>query len=237
MRPSLSLPIFLGSLVSLSEANPTPKPSVTFASFSQLNSGSVHNIVVEYSGEVNGELKIVYSSCDGVAIVSDAHHHVGSTHVGSHPLAARHVEHEDNRPTKFVWLTPKKMNKGCLRAFLNDDLIGQSEELVVTKRLARRSEKKAFKDVAGTDSMWFNGVAYLQQKQPDEVFVAAAKNKSFGILGGGISGLLSSVRLRKFPIDNNSGRRLILRVLAIAGFCGNPHLENHRVYGAHRWSI
>lgn len=39
---------------------------------------------------------------------------------------------------------------------------------------------------------WFDGVAYLQEKEPDEVFVAAAKSKTVGILGGGMSGLMTS---------------------------------------------
>jgi hypothetical protein len=85
------------------------------------------------------------------------------------------------------------MSEGCLHAFLDNELIGRSEQLTVAKRMARRSERKSFADVAGTDSLWFDGVAYLKQKQPDETFVASAKNKSFGILGGGISGLMASV--------------------------------------------
>ncbi|KAL2292532.1 hypothetical protein FJTKL_09489 [Diaporthe vaccinii] len=50
--------------------------------------------------------------------------------------------------------------------------------------------------------MWFNGVAYLEQKQPDESFVAVAKNKSFGILGAGMSGLMSSLLLDSVGIHN-----------------------------------
>jgi hypothetical protein len=77
---------------------------------------------------------------------------------------------------------------------LDDSLIGQSNKLVA-QRLKRRSEKKkSFADVAGDDGLWFDGVAYLKQKQPDDIFVSATKNKTFGILGGGISGLMSSVR-------------------------------------------
>lgn len=188
--PSL-LPV-LGGLASLSEAKPLSQPSLTFAPLGQVSPDSAHNIVIEYSGDVNGELALTYGSCVD-AFISDAKQLIGATHVGSHPLAARHVDHEERRPSKFVWLTPSDMSDGCLHAFLNGELVGRSEELLVTKRLARRSERKSFADVAGDDSKWFNGVAYLQQKQPDDAFVAAAKSKSFGILGGGISGLMSSV--------------------------------------------
>lgn len=30
---------------------------------------------------------------------------------------------------------------------------------------------------------WFDGVAYLKEKEPEEAFVAAAKSKSIGIIG------------------------------------------------------
>jgi hypothetical protein len=191
MRYLLSVVSLVAGTILLTEAKAS-KPSVTFISPVEISSKSAHNVIVEYSGDVDGELTITYGSCDNVA-VSDAKQRLGTTHVGNHPLSARHIDHEDRRPTKFVWLTPSEMSDGCLRAFLDDELVGQSEELRTYNHVARRSERKTFADVAGDDSMWFDGVAYLKQKQPDEAFVAAAKNKSFGILGGGISGLASSV--------------------------------------------
>ncbi|KAH8654394.1 hypothetical protein BGZ61DRAFT_500553 [Ilyonectria robusta] len=190
------------SFSSFSEAKPVYQPSVTFLSPSQISLGSAQNVVVEFLGDVNGELTITYGSCDGAAIISDAKQRIGATHVGNHPLAARHVDHKDRRPSKFVWLTPSSSSGGCLRAFLDDELVGQSQDLRVTKRMTRRSEKKSFSEVAGDDSMWFDGVAYLQQKQPDEAFVAATKSKSFGILGGGMSGLMSSLMLDSVGIHN-----------------------------------
>ncbi|KAH7357946.1 flavin-containing amine oxidoreductase-domain containing protein [Plectosphaerella cucumerina] len=201
MRSTISLLPLLGSLSSAA-ASPLAQPALTFVSPSKFSPGSAQNVVVEYTGPVDGELTITYGSCDAEADVATAGQRIGSTHVGAHPLAERHAEHEKRRPTKFVWLTPDDAAPGCLRAFVDDELVGQSEELVVAKRMARRSERKSFVDVAGTDSMWFDGVAYLQQKQPDEAFVASAKSKSFGILGGGISGLMSSLLLDSVGIRN-----------------------------------
>jgi hypothetical protein len=194
MRVSTSSLFLVSSLASIIDAAPLDPPSVKFLSPSKLDPGSAQNVVVEYSGDVDGQLTLTYGSCDGESVISEAKQRIGSTHVGGHPLAERHLDHQDRRPTKFVWLAPEDLSKGCLRAFLDGELIGQSDELVITKRLGRRSEKKtSFADVAGDDSLWFNGVAYLKQKQPEESFVAAVKNKSFAILGGGISGLLTSV--------------------------------------------
>lgn len=194
MKINISILPLVGSLGLLAEAVPSSQPAVTFVTPSKLSPGSAQNVVVEYAGDVDGELTIAYGSCDSQAEVSTATQRIGSTHVGRHPLAERHLDHRDQRPTKFVWLAPEDLSEGCLRAFLDDKLVGQSEKLVVTKRLGRRNEKrKSFADVAGEDSLWFDGVAYLKQKQPSDTFVAATKSKSFGILGGGMSGLLSSV--------------------------------------------
>lgn len=58
---------------------------------------------------------------------------------------------------------------------------------------------------------WFDGVAYLHEKQPDEAFVSAAKSKTIGILGGGMSGLmtahlLDSVGIHDWTIVEASSR-------------------------------
>jgi hypothetical protein len=238
--PSFSrlLPLLAG-LASLSESKPLSQPSVTFAPLQGTTPGSAQNIVVDYYGDVDGELTITYAGCDGAtASIDSAKQRIGSTHVGAHPLAKRHAQHEDRRPNKFVWLTPAEMSGGCLHAFLDGELIGKSEEFIVTKRYTRRNEKKSFVDVAGVDSNWFDGVAYLQQKQPDEVFVASAKNKSFGILGGGISGLTTSVRAH---ITYNTKVALTIRSIVDAGFCWYSQLEDYRIisacWGPHSYNL
>ncbi len=186
----------LASFAPLCEPKPVNDSSVIFAPLHGITAGSAQNIVVDYFGNVDGELTITYAACDAVASITSAKQRIGQTHVGAHLLAKRHEAYENRRPNKFVWLTPAEMSSGCLHAFLNGELIGKSEELIVTKRHIRRNERKSFADVAGVDSNWFDGITYLKQKQPSEVFVASGKNKSFAILGGGISGLMTSVRIR-----------------------------------------
>ena len=94
------------------------------------------------------------------------------------------------------------MSGGCLHAFLDGELIGKSEELIVSKCRTRRSERKSFVDVAGVDSNWFDGVAYMQSKQNNGAFVAAAKSKKIAIIGGGMSGLLTSLLLDSVGIHD-----------------------------------
>ncbi|KAI9150641.1 L-amino-acid oxidase [Paramyrothecium foliicola] len=198
--PSAALP-FLGLLLQRTGATPVSERSISFVSPVEVTQGSVHNIVVDYAGDVAGQLAITYGSCNDGPVPSAAEHKIGTTHVGSHPLAERHADWEKRQPTKFVWLTSSTLKEGCLRAYLDDKLIGQSEKLTVKKRLSRR-DRKTFADVADPMGPWFDGVAYLEQKQPDDAFVAASKNKTFGILGGGIAGLTAGLMLDSVGVHN-----------------------------------
>ena len=116
MPPFVKLLPLLASIASLSESKPLSHPSVTFAPLTGATPGSAQNIVVDYVGDVDGELTITYAACDAGASIVSAKQHVGRTHVGAHPLAKRHEQHENRRPNKFVWLTPAEMSGGCLHA-------------------------------------------------------------------------------------------------------------------------
>jgi hypothetical protein len=179
-------------LSSLTSAEPLRKPTITFRDLPHVEQRGIHNIHIDYTGAVNGELTLAYGQCDTTAL-TNAHHRIGTTHVGRHPIAARHIDWKAQRPTKFTWTTPGDIQNGCLLAFLDDKPIGVSSKVETKKRRVRRQSRKAFADVADPMGPWFDGVAYLEQKQPDEIFVAAAKNKKFGILGAGISGLVTGV--------------------------------------------
>ncbi|KAK7408251.1 hypothetical protein QQX98_009563 [Neonectria punicea] len=200
MRSRVLLPA-LGFFSACSCAYTRAENAVSFLSPQSLEQGSPHNILIEYFGNVDGELTIVYGRCDAVPTPFDAEHQIGTTHVGSHPLAKRHGDWIDYRPTSLVWVTPSDVSEGCFHAFVNNELVGRSREVHVTKRLARRG-RKTFADVADPLGPWFDGVAYLKQKQPDERFVASSKNKTFGILGGGISGLTAGLMLDSVGVHN-----------------------------------
>lgn len=203
MRYTLELLPLLAGLTSLSEAKPLTQRSVVFHSIQTISPSSAQNIHVEYVGDIDGELTITYDVCGQEApSVRTSKHLIGRTHVGEHPMAKRHIQHENNRPSRFVWVTPAELSTGCLRAFIDGELIGTSEELLVTKRKARRQETKSFSDIAGSGGDWFDGVAYLQQKQPGDAFVASAKSKKIGILGGGMSGLMTSLLLDSVGVKN-----------------------------------
>ncbi|KAL3421585.1 l-amino-acid oxidase [Phlyctema vagabunda] len=188
-------------------SDPIPHSSVNFRGPFKVEAKGAHNIHVSYNGPSNGELSIYYGPCS-IETNEEAHHMVGRTHIGDHLLAKRHSDWVDQKPTKFVWLAPPDIPEGCLHAFIDDVPSGKSEQYQVLKQNPKRA---SFADIADPMGPWFDGVQYLSQKQPEETFVASTKAKAFGILGGGISGLmtaylLDSVGIHNWKVLESSGR-------------------------------
>ena len=193
---SLKTLLVVASAVQQVTSEPISRSSVTFDSPFSVEAGGVQNINIVYGHDVHGELTVDYGPCEQPTI-EGAHHHVGRTHIGDHPLAARHVDWEDRRPTRFVWIVPSSIDEGCLHAFVDNKPVGTSERFTVTKRVIKRGA--TFADIADPMGPWFDGVEYLKQKQPGSVFVSSVKSKKFGILGAGISGLHTAVSFPTTP--------------------------------------
>ncbi|KAF2162834.1 hypothetical protein M409DRAFT_68827 [Zasmidium cellare ATCC 36951] len=190
--PSLvSTAALAASLSSGVTANAIPRAStIAFQDGLVAEAGGMHNVRITYNAPLDGELSLHYGDCE-VASPDDCHHTLGKTHVGSHPLAKRHEAHEYRRPAKFVWLPPVDIaSGGCLHAFSGDVLVGRSAPVAVAER--KRKRWTAAADIMDAEGPWFDGVEYLQEKEPDEAFVAAAKSKTIGIVGGGMSGLMTA---------------------------------------------
>src|SRR5262249_27539885 len=118
-------------------------PTVEFRGPHIATAGGVQNVEIEYRGEVDGELSLCYGACDtsssGGSQSSLHHHCLGTTHVGRHPLAKRHEDHHQNRPTRFVWMPPEDTpNRGCLHAIVEGKNAGTSKPFIVQKRRTRR---------------------------------------------------------------------------------------------------
>ncbi|KAF2791444.1 hypothetical protein K505DRAFT_326865 [Melanomma pulvis-pyrius CBS 109.77] len=150
---------------------------------------SVHNIHVGYNdAEFEGEVRVVHGSCD-MTESHQRHHEVGSTFVT-----------RDAQPERFVWIVPENaIHDGCLHAFSGPTLIGRSAPIKVSQPLRRRED---ISDVADVTGPWFDGVAYMKSKQNNATFVAAAKSKKIAIVGGGMSGLLTSLLLTSVGVTD-----------------------------------
>ncbi|KAI4752141.1 L-amino acid oxidase-like protein LaoA [Aureobasidium sp. EXF-3400] len=186
----LSTGVFaLSTLIQHAVAAPSG-PVISFKFPEVVEAGGMHNVHVDYHSSHDGEFSIVYGDCD-IKSTEDAHHILGTTHVGNHDLAKRHLNWHEQRPTRFVWLAPEEMSSdGCLHAFSGDVLLGRSTPVSVGRRNNKRH--LAASEIMDAMGPWFDGVTYLKEKEPESVFVAQTKSKSVGILGGGMSGLMTA---------------------------------------------
>lgn len=73
--------------------------------------------------------------------------------------------------------------------------MGTSAPIKMLKRTVRKRARTALGDISDTEGPWFDGVEYLKAKEPEASFVAQSKAKTVGIIGAGISGLMTSVRI------------------------------------------
>lgn len=186
---------FLAVLFASVESYTVPRTtSVDFLGPISIEAGGIHNIHISYNTPLDGDLSIHYGACaQSPSSASQTHHRVGTTGIGKRALSKRNLEWEDSLPERFVWVVPSSIpDQGCLHAFLNgDELIGVSRPIDVTTKRSRRGIPIA--DYVDAEGPWFDGVEYLTQKEPDKTFVAKAKGSTIGILGGGMSGLMSAV--------------------------------------------
>ncbi|KAJ5714170.1 uncharacterized protein N7483_011351 [Penicillium malachiteum] len=187
MREPLNY-ILLGlSLSSLSLAGVVKRDTVRFRDLS-VTAGSLHNIHVEFDDDFEGPLHIVYGDC-GKDHPIYSHHEIGSVYVKRH-----------EQPGRFVWITPSDAPPAnCIHAFSGEVLLGRSSPIQVSKPLKRR---ESIADVADMEGPWFDGVAYMKSKKNSDAFIAKAKDTSVAILGGGMSGLMTSHLLESVGIHN-----------------------------------
>ncbi|KAJ5808717.1 hypothetical protein N7474_009986 [Penicillium riverlandense] len=214
VRPSVAL---LGAiaLASSSQAIALPSAKISLSIPGTVEIDGLSNIYVDYHSPVDGHFAIHYGSCDmSSSHPSLAYHEVGSTYIGNHHLARRHLDWEDQRPSRFVWITPNDIQgEGCLHAYSDNEWIGSSSPINVVSKKAKRAHDISIDlaDISDVEGPWFDGVAYLKAKEPSKKFVAKAKEKEIGILGGGMSGLmtsllLDSVGIKNWKIIESSGR-------------------------------
>jgi monoamine oxidase len=171
--------------------------TIVFKEPAAITSDSVHNIHVEIPKDFEGHVRIVHGACDMID-VEQHHHQVGSTFV-----------RRGASPDRFVWIVPEDaVHKGCLHGYSDGKLMGRSAPINIAEPLHKR---QTISEVADMSGPWFDGVAAMAKKENTEVFTVEAKTKSIGIIGGGMSGLmtallLESVGMHNWHIIESSGR-------------------------------
>lgn len=203
------------------------------------------NIHVTYDRAVDGAVDFTYGACaDQDRRRAEAHpqHHV----VGRHAAPSSLLSGSGAAAQRLVWLIPEDaVAGGCLSAWAAGDdgvLLGRSEpqELASRRGRKRSAEEVLLKKRAGPERRdgngtasasavpmtsangidawgpWFDGVELLRSKNLSAVDVAAAKSKKIGIVGAGMSGLMTFLCLKQAGFENleiiEAGERLGGRV-------------------------
>ncbi|KAK2616445.1 hypothetical protein QQS21_000687 [Conoideocrella luteorostrata] len=151
------------------------------------------NIHVQTSRQVNGPVTFSYGACTAQS-QQDAHHVVSSTESGV-------------RDSRLVWVIPEDApSDGCISAWGEKGaLVGRSKPQNLGQVIKKRDAKPiAMTQANGFDALgqWFDGVKVLKQKEPGPVDVKAAKGKNIGIVGAGLSGLMTYLVLNQAGFTN-----------------------------------
>lgn len=194
----------------------------------QVSSSSAHNVHIEYGDEsFEGDVQVVYGACD-----------MGGSHERHHQLGMT-VFRRDTRPERLVWLVPDESTSGgCLHAYSGPSLIGRSAPIAITTNFRKREDMSKISDWSGP---WFDGVAYLQNKANNESFITVQKSKKIAIVGGGMSGLLTSHLLTSVGINNwhitESSQRIGGRVRTTYLAETTPDQYQYQEMGAMRFPV
>ncbi|KAL4909552.1 hypothetical protein BDW74DRAFT_187613 [Aspergillus multicolor] len=185
---SLGLALSQGALSLTINSQPTllqfRTPSVT--------ADSLHNVHLDFAdSSFEGDLHIVYGDCD-TTTSQDHHHSLGTLSIKRNAY-----------PERIVWITPSDApHLSCLHAFSSEHiLLGRSQPIPISTPITRR-EPLAIADYADAMGPWFDGIAYMSAQEPGKTAVAAAKNASIAIVGGGMSGLMTSLLLSSVGLHN-----------------------------------
>lgn len=159
----------------------------------EVTADSLHNIHLEFlDPDFNGHLHIVYGDCE---TTTDHTHH--------HSLGQLTVK-RNAHPERLVWITPPDApHQHCLHAFSPEtgSLMARSSPISISNRIEPR-EALSISNYADATGPWFDGVAYMTGKEPGKAAVSAAKNASVAIIGGGMSGLMTSLLLSSVGMQN-----------------------------------
>jgi hypothetical protein len=178
---------------------------------------NVVNIHVKHASPITTDLVFTYGKCDSVSL-DDAHHLIAKVHGDD-------ITGDD---TRLVWVVPDDVfSGGCVSAWEQKHIVGQSAPLslasIIHAGLSKRDMIPMTND-SGIDAEgpWFNGVTLLKNKEIGAVDAKKAKSKcqynsglvnlsvfsdlnlAIGIIGAGISGLMTYVRAEQGLRDTST---------------------------------
>ncbi|KAL4883174.1 flavin-containing amine oxidoreductase-domain containing protein [Aspergillus karnatakaensis] len=190
--PGLSLALSLSQLTTAATIQ-TRSPEILQFTVPEITADSLHNIHLSFLDSFSGPLHIVHGDCQTTTSDPSTHHH---------SLAQLHLENETDHPARLVWITPADTpDMHCLHAFSETRLLARSNPIPISTQNFKR-DSIPIANYADATGPWFDGVAYMSAKEPSNLLVTSAKNTSVAIIGGGMSGLMTSLLLSSVGMHN-----------------------------------
>ncbi|KAG0639934.1 flavin-containing amine oxidoreductase-domain containing protein [Tuber brumale] len=188
----------------------------------------VANVHLIRRSPVSGGVVYTYGSCSSFSS-QDCHHFVSSTPLGTDA-------------DRLLWKVPEDAPPdGCISAWgMNGGgLLGRSLPLDVRAGLKRRNLARReinpieMDNSSGIDTSgpWFDGVKLLKDKEVPPIVIEELKKKKIGILGAGISGLMTGLLLDSQGFHNweitEASQRLGGRIHT-EYFAGGPTTDDYQ---------
>jgi monoamine oxidase len=169
---------------------PVSQDFISFQGLSGVTSESVHNVHLTYAESFpHGNVRVVYGDCS-LRSTDEAHHEVATI-----------FTKRESAPDRLVWVVPKDVSqRGCLLAYADGILLGRSEPIIFQSEPLRK--RQSLHEIGDANGLWFNGFRYLESKNTTSVSTEEAKSKRIGIVGGGMSGLMTSLLLESVGVTN-----------------------------------
>lgn len=177
----------------LSSPTPGTEDSISFRGLDKISAAAVHNIHLSYRDDFphGKQVRVVYGDCSA------------KRDEQSHEVASLLTTRSSASPDRLVWSVPREASPGgCLHARDPEgNLLGRSAPIDFSGSRSLR-KRQALSEVGDSNGMWFDGVRYLESKNVSAVATAEAKAKKIAIVGGGMSGLLTSLILDSVGVTN-----------------------------------
>ncbi|KAF4462587.1 L-amino-acid oxidase [Fusarium albosuccineum] len=167
-------------------SSPTPtQDSIFFHGLHEVSSESVHNVHLTYGhGFRHGHICVVYGDC-ALKSLGQYHHEVACLSTGPESTSDR-----------LVWIVPEDViQHGCLHAYSDGILLGRSEPISVSRPLRKRQSPPRNRRLG-----W--ALVRRCENRTSTVSAKVAKSKKIAIIGGGMSGLMTSLPLTSVVMTN-----------------------------------
>ncbi|TIA95225.1 hypothetical protein E3P77_03782 [Wallemia ichthyophaga] len=108
--------------------------------------------------------------------------------------------------SKLLWISPAShhLNDFCINAYHGSQVIARSDPVFLTENESRKRSDSVVAQMEDFDSLgtWFDGVNYVNEHFDSQLIDVQSKESAVGIVGAGMSGLMTALLLDSVGMHN-----------------------------------